>query len=257
MDLEVLVRPGAEGAARAVRAGLSQGRVVVIAGLCTVTYEGRARSTLSEGERIVICKPDGAVMVHRPTGLEAVNWNPPGSIASIHVEEGRAKLVSMRRRPPERLVVDMLRVDLVASMRMVDEGVFSMYASEDEMKMAVRVRPSLIEEGFRLIDLERPIDPSAGYADVVGEDREGNLVVVELKRVTAGREAVVQLKRYVDALSSRTSRRVRGIIAAPSITRDGLRLAEQLGFKYVKLSPEECHRVLERHEGGAKLLDYV
>ncbi len=258
-DLEVLVEPSVEEAVKALRRGFSQGRLLLVIGPCTVDYEGRARSTLSLGERVIICKPDGSFMVHRPTGYEPVNWNPPGALASVYVEDGSLKLVSIRKRPPEKLVVNLSRVYLVASLKLEDSGVFALHASEEEMRRAVLIKPELIEEGFKPMEAERAIDGLEGYADLVGEDVEGNLVVVEFKRVTAGREAVLQLKQYVDALSSRTSRRVRGILAAPSVTKEGLRLLEQLGFKFVRLDPQVCYQLIKSAsvKPSTGLLDYL
>ncbi len=35
--------------------------------------------------------------------------------------------------------------------------------------------------------------------DVYGEDKNGKLVVIEVKRKTAGKDAALQLARYIDA----------------------------------------------------------
>ena len=76
---------------------------------------------------------------------------------------------------------------------------------------------------------KRAIEGLEGHADFVGKDVEGNLVVVKFKGVAAEREAVLRLKQYVDALSSRTNRRAQGVLAAPSMTEEGSRLLERLG----------------------------
>jgi RecB family endonuclease NucS len=60
--------------------------VLIVVGCCCVEYSGRARSTLGWGERIVIVKPDGSVLVHQRAGREPVNWQPPGTRVRYQTE---------------------------------------------------------------------------------------------------------------------------------------------------------------------------
>jgi RecB family endonuclease NucS len=101
---------------------------------------------------------------------------------------------------------------LAAAGRLIDEEELMLHASEEEMRRAVGLKPSLVEPGLKLHDEERRLQLASGEgsADLVGEDVEGNLAVLELKRRRVDEEAVVQLKRYVDSLKARTPRRVRG-----------------------------------------------
>ncbi|MHA1286745.1 MAG: endonuclease NucS, partial [Candidatus Thorarchaeota archaeon] len=43
-----------------IKAGISRHKTVIIAGECTVEYDGRAASRLESGERLVIFKSDGS-----------------------------------------------------------------------------------------------------------------------------------------------------------------------------------------------------
>lgn len=45
---------------------------------CAVAYEGRAQSQLESGDRFVLCKSDGTVLVHGDTNQEPRNWQPRG-----------------------------------------------------------------------------------------------------------------------------------------------------------------------------------
>jgi DNA (cytosine-5)-methyltransferase 1 len=47
-------------------------------GRCAVAYEGRAQSQLEAGDRFVLCKPDGTILVHSDTKQKPRNWQPPG-----------------------------------------------------------------------------------------------------------------------------------------------------------------------------------
>ncbi len=55
---------------------------------CSVIYEGRARSKLGSGDRMIIIKSDGSFMVHQDRNLEPVNWQPPKSQCKASLKEG-------------------------------------------------------------------------------------------------------------------------------------------------------------------------
>jgi len=80
--LKVLTNPELKEAAAAIKKALGQRRTIIVAGECKVLYSGRAKSTLESGERILIIKEDGSLLVHRPVGYEPVNWQPSGSTPS-------------------------------------------------------------------------------------------------------------------------------------------------------------------------------
>ena len=72
-DLVVIDNPSLEASHQAIGQVLSQHRCLFVLGECRVEYQGRARSVLETGERMILVKSDGAVLVHRPTGGEPVN----------------------------------------------------------------------------------------------------------------------------------------------------------------------------------------
>jgi len=63
-------------------------------------------------------------------------------------------------------------------------------------------------------------------------------VVIELKRREAGLDAVTQLARYVEEVSKRRDRATRGILCAPKITPNALRMLERDGLEFFKLDYE-------------------
>ncbi|MGC8850083.1 MAG: endonuclease NucS, partial [Candidatus Bathyarchaeia archaeon] len=66
MGLRVFQEPTVGLAAEALKDGFRKGELTIIIGCLSVDYYGRARSKLGFGERIVILKPDGALLIHRP-----------------------------------------------------------------------------------------------------------------------------------------------------------------------------------------------
>lgn len=239
-----LENPSVEKAAQLVRKALSERRALVIVGNCWVDYRGRASSKLESGERIVMIKEDGSVLVHRPFGYEPVNWQPPGCLFQTHVVNDVLQIRAVRKKPVESVRLFFDRLYLVSALSLVDAGEFSLYASEEDMQKAVLLEPSLIELCFKPISYEKKVEP--GFIDVYGVDEVGRFVVVEIKRKTAGREAVLQLSKYVESIRSMVNREVRGVLAAPHIGKGVQRLLETLGLDFKPLDPRKCAEILTR-----------
>jgi len=72
--------------------------------------------------------------------------------------------------------------------------------------------------------------------DLCGIDKYGNFVIIEFKRRKAGLEAVSQLKRYVDEIRKEKGEKVRGILAAPDITENALKLLRESNLEFLKIS---------------------
>ncbi len=240
----VLVKPQIHEAEEIVREAVSQRKTLLIVGNCWVHYRGRATSKLEPGERILIIKEDGSLLVHRSVGYEPVNWQPPGCLFQVKAEKDRLQIHALRKKPRESVDVFFDKIILVSSVSLTDSGVFSLYASEEDMQKAILTEPSLLEEGFKPISYEKKVKP--GFMDIYGVDKDGRFVVVEIKRKTASKEAVLQLARYVDAVKSKVNRDVRGILVAPDIAKGVQRLLATLGLDFKALNPKKCAEILKR-----------
>jgi RecB family endonuclease NucS len=134
------------------------------------------------------------------------------------------------------------------SLNLLDEGEFAMHVTEEQMKRALLFEPSMIEPGLKLIAEEHHL-ADAGFTDIYAEDGEGRLVVVEIKRVPAGKDAVLQLNRYIETLKKRVNRPVRGILAAPKLKAGAVEPLAKLGLEFKAVSLEKCFQVLKPHTG--------
>jgi RecB family endonuclease NucS len=251
----ILENPSLEEALQTIRRGVSRRRTVLIVGRCTVDYEGRASSKLDLGERVIILKSDGSALVHRPRDYAPVNWQPPGSIFRTRLDGNRLIIRTFRRKESEVLEVKFESIIFVAIIKLVDSGEFHLYASEEDMKQAIILNPSILEEGFRPITSERPVEP--GFIDILGVDGRDVLTVVEIKRNVASRDAVLQLKRYVDEFKADSGRKIRGILVAPELARGSQKMLAALNLEFKALSPKKCAEILKLHKGTrlTKFLD--
>lgn len=248
-----LENPDIKNAAEMVREGLSGRKTLVIIGNCWVEYGGRANSKLEAGERIVMIKEDGSVLVHRPTGYEPVNWQPPGCIFQTHVVNDVLRIRAVRRKPAESIRLFFDRIYVISALNITDSGEFTLYASEEDMQKAILLDPSLIEPDFKPISYEKKVEP--GFIDVYGIDKDGKFVVVEIKRKTASRNAALQLAKYVESIRSMVNRQVRGILTAPHMGKGVQKLLATLGLDFKALDPKKCAAILKRQE-TKKLSDF-
>ncbi|WP_368408795.1 endonuclease NucS [Haloarchaeobius amylolyticus] len=233
-----VVTPDHETARAVVAEGLASGRLVTVFGHCTVAYDGRASSQLGPGDRHVMCKPDGAVLVHTDEGQKPVNWQPPGCTQEARrSEEGYLEVFSTRDSPAEELVVTFERVTQVSTFAMTDEEQLTLAGSEEDLRQRILDDPALVEAGFQPLATER--ETAAGAVDIYGRDTDGNVVVLELKRKRVGPDAASQLNRYVEALRRdlHAGATVRGILVAPSVTDRARRLLAENGLEFVALEP--------------------
>ncbi|MDG6223634.1 MAG: endonuclease NucS [Candidatus Bathyarchaeota archaeon] len=252
-SVTILENPTIEQATEFIKNAVSEHKAVILVGKCWVNYKGRASSKLEPGERIVIIKEDGSVLVHRPNGYVPVNWQPAGCTFQVRTKDEAVRIRATRRKPLESLSVHFDVIFSVSAMKLVDHGEFSLHASESDMQKAILVDPSLLEEGFELISYEKKVDP--GFVDVYGLDKNGTLVVVELKRKTAGRDAALQLSKYVDCIKNITNRELRGILVAPSLAKGVQTILTRLGLEYKSLDPKTCADTLQK-SATKKLEDF-
>jgi len=238
--------PSVEKAVSLVRDAFSKRKALLIVGNCWVDYRGRASSKLEPGERVVIFKEDGSVLVHRPVGYEPVNWQPPSCVFQAHASGGMLQIRAVRRKPPESVRISFGSIYLLSVLSLVDKGEFALHASEEDMQKAILIEPSLVEEGFKPISYEKKVEP--GFVDVYGVDKVGRFLVVEIKRKTASKEAALQLAKYVDAIKGLVNREVRGVLAAPNLAKGVQRLLETLGLDFRVVDPKKCAEVLSKPE---------
>ena len=246
--LSVLTQPSLEEASVLVEKAFAQRRTLIVAGSCKVNYVGRANSTLELGERILIIKSDGSLLVHRPVGYEPVNWQPAGSVFHVQVKNDELEVHGIRQKPRENVKVSFKKVLMVSALSLDDSGDFLLNASEDDMHRAILLKPDLFEEGFKPISWEKKVEP--GFVDIYGEDKNGKLVIVEVKRKTASKEAALQLSKYVEPIKAKVNREVRAVLVAPSLAKDVQRMLVTLGLEFKALDPKTCAEVLKKTENS-------
>jgi len=205
--------------------------MLILVGDCMVDYRGRARSFLDWGERVVLVKQDGTVLVHQPTLREPVNWQPTGSKTEFKTEGGFLVLRSYRIRPGEKMKVVFRRVMLVCAVMLRDHASLVISGMETDVVNEIISNPSVIEEGLRVCKREKHL--KSGVADLFCYDKNHVPVVIEVKRSLATISSVHQLRLYVsDVKKDTVDARVRGILCAPRVPDMVKKLLAEYGLEW-------------------------
>jgi RecB family endonuclease NucS len=244
--ITVLKSPNLQKAKSIIERVFLNRKTLIVAGNCEVFYNGRANSKLEPGERLLIVKNDGAILVHRSFGYEPVNWQPSGSILHVKMKSNNIEINAIRHNPRETLRVIFDKIFMLSALNLDDSAEFTLFASEKDMHQAILQKPSLIEDGFKPISYEKKVEP--GFIDVYGVDKNGKLVVIEVKRKVAGKEAVLQLANYVNAIKNKADRDIRGVLVAPNIGKGVQKLLFSLKLEFIALDPKKCAKVLKKPE---------
>jgi RecB family endonuclease NucS len=241
--------------------------VVITCALVRVRYHGRASSIANQSPRIVITKPDGTLIVHESTKQRPLNWQPPGTKFYLSIgDDSVLVLEAFRKRDKETVTLWFDKLFYIAA-SVVADGEFILSGSESEMVDLVVQKPSMIEDGFT--PEKREFRTGYGTVDLIGKDKDGNVLVLEFKRRQAQLSSVSQLGRYVESLREEREEqdekkrksengtkgqprqrkkrmkkiKFRGGIVAPAITPEALGMLTKMGYEFFRLEPQLQMRI--------------
>ena len=163
--LKIFQHPQMEQAITVINEALKKKELLVLWENLSVTYSGRASSKLGLGERVVMIKTDGSLLIHRSQGYSPVNWQPPGSKFIIKQFQDNIMIESLRIKPMESIKLFVNRVDLIVISKLQDNGEFSLYVTETDIRDMICFEPQLFEEGFRVILKEKKLP--TGFIDLL------------------------------------------------------------------------------------------
>jgi RecB family endonuclease NucS len=190
--------------------------ILLILGNCMVDYRGRARSLLDWGERIILIKQDGTVLVHQPVMREPINWQPADSTTEFKFKDNKLILYSRHTHPPEKMKIIFRNLKLIATTSLKDHAKMIITGMETDVVNQIIENPNIIEEGLRVNKREKHV--KSGMIDLFCYDMNHVPVIIEVKRSLATISAVHQLRMYVSDIKKDVKEApVRGILCAPRV----------------------------------------
>jgi len=211
---------------------------------CSIRYEGRLVTTLESGDRVVLFKEDGAVVVNAVAGAKPINYMPGPTVVT---EDGRTITIT-RPASGETLVIDIEDVHADASHELADTAKLMREGREKDIQATIFGTPEAIE--FGMVGLQRELFTEVGPVDLFCRDADARTCVVEIKRVRATAAAVEQLNRYMDEVEKNPAHApARGILVAPEIAPQARVLLDKWGYDFIPLD-----EVLARCVDGEELM---
>ncbi len=233
-----------------LKEALQKNKAISLFANCSVRYSGRAESYLGAGDRFIIIKSDGTLLVHQPQGSAPVNYMKDGSAHDVILENGEMQLKSQNLALKEYLDITLHTIHSFHTAELTDGEKIQLMGSEKDMSDMIYNNPELISADFKPISREE--QTKYGFLDVFGYDKDNNLVIIECKRYIADLKAVDQLERYVKKMKElRGINNIRGIIAAPKITPNAKDMLNNRGFEFCSLAPPNN---FERYDKDQKKL---
>ena len=208
---------------------------------CEITYSGRAEAFLPRGDRMIVLKQDGVLLIHQPVNGSPINYLKSGCSIDFTIEEDNNSIILNAKSFDGKEFLDIIIFDVYDMMfQKLDDGQKQDLAgNEADMSDMIRDKPKIISKDFK--PLSREEHTKVGFIDVFGHDNKGNLIIVECKRYTAGMSAVTQLQRYVDKIEELKGLKgkncVKGFMASPAISPNALAWLKERGHSWKKVEP--------------------
>lgn len=222
--------------------------VLHIVGDCMVEYDGRAKSFLDWGQRMILIKQDGNVLVHQPVMREPINWQPAGSKTKFSTDKEQFVVYSRHSNPSEKMKISFCNILLIYIAQLRDNSVLRIVGMETDVVNQIVGNPSCIEEGLRIQKREKQV--KSGMIDLFGYDKNHVPVIIEVKRSVASISAVHQLRMYVNDIRHDSDHaEVRGILCAPRIPDMVKHLLVDYGLEW-----QEIERKILLHDDDQKSL---
>ena len=222
-----------------------QKTTLIVVGRCKIEYNGRAKSFLDWGDRIIIIKSDGTVLVHKDTQRNPINWQPEGTTLSVQQEKKFLVLRTIHHKKREKMIITFDKINIALATPLRDHAQLEIVGMEYDLTTKIEKNPELIEPGFHIIRREK--HTKSGLIDLRGRDTENTPVIIEVKRGKATISAVHQLRMYMrDIKKLNPTAPLRGILVASSVPSLVRNLLDDYGleFKEIRIKPE----LKQRHQ---------
>ncbi len=222
-------------------------KMLVIFGSCYAIFDGRIKSFLPLGDRHFIVKKDETLILHGSTGLKPLNWQLGGA-GKINFLMDEGKLVVKTFRPKTKESLEIIFEEVFESIiyDAHDSASLSIYGSESDLSNYLYDHPEIIDKDFQ--PTAREFETPFGFLDLRGVDKEGNIIVIEVKKRSASPADAQQLKRYVEYFAKVEKVKVRGILVAKSFPKKVMNVLNVNDLEAVEVPWQEIFPALSNEK---------
>ena len=193
---------------------------------CSITYSGRAESTLEFGNYLIIYKKDGTLLVHGALLSKPLNYQSPG--AELFFLPRRI----LSKRKNERIEIVFKKIHFHRELPDWSEFPIKMTKTEEELKQKfIRNAGRYFKNIFKI---EEEFKTPIGSIDVLIITEDEVHHVIEVKRKKANIAACSQLLRYVNYFLDR-NKRCQGYLVGPAVSKTVPGYLRKNDLEYIKL----------------------
>lgn len=233
MVIEQIVEPDFETLESVLSAAQGLNKVLVIFATCSVEWRGNRDGSIGAGQRVILCKPDGAISVHRPNWARGIARQGIDSTLELYPMKEGFLLYGGKSKGEYTIHIHLIEVPLAVVYDASDKTEPEHRETEEEMHEFIESNPEILEDDLRILHHEYPTD--VGTIDFVGADKEGNRVIIEVKNRYAKLSHVDQLQRYVKHYDRTDHALVRGLLVAPRFGEKAKRELRETGLEKCRM----------------------
>lgn len=213
---------------------------------CSVDYSGRLNTHLPMGNRLIMIKDDGTLLIHGPSKNTPLNWMSPPCKTQMDVDNAGAGTWTVTHgKSGDKLTITIDEVLHDTSAELGVEPGLQKDGVEAHLQELLAEHIQTLGDGWSLV--RREYGTAIGPVDILAKDAGGATVAIEIKR-RGEIDGVEQLTRYLDLLNrDPLLAPVRGVFAAQEIKPQAKVLAEDRGIQCVTLDYDAL-RGIDRSE---------
>ncbi|MFQ5981276.1 MAG: endonuclease NucS domain-containing protein [Candidatus Heimdallarchaeota archaeon] len=217
-------------------------KILVLAGNCNADFDGRIKSYLDWGDRLLIVKPDDSILLHGPAGVKPINWQKEKE-GKINFAERNELLVMSTYRPrtQERFTVAFREIFMAYTFAAHDPAQLEITGDESHFAQYLSNHTDLIEAGLEVIALE--YQTPHGYIDLLCRDFNGTKLIIELKKQAASLADAQQLARYRNSFVN-DGQSIRAMLVAPGFSARVNRYLQKNGLEATKIAWQDIFPTL-------------
>ena len=235
-------------------------QMIIIYGRCTATFDGRIKSTLDVGDRLLIIKPDTSLLLHGLFGVKPLNWQLPNAgdlffraITTSFIEDsnedflgGMLELYTYRPKTKESFIIVFELFYIAYACSGTDQAQMVIEGDEYDMQDYLIKNPHLLEHGLKI--LSREYESLVGKIDLVGLDIHNNAVYIEVKKGKITPADTFQIVRYRDIIQKTRQNmdKVRTILVGAGISEKLKYFLVQQKIEFIEIKWNEIFPSIAR-----------